>query len=203
MRLTPITPVTFADLPFAARRSVWWEVPDSFHLTGAEAEFEKEAWVSAMCAEFADCGFLLGHGAVFYCPPAAAPAAAVLPTGPVSADALLLSSLFIDPGYEGTGVDVALLHAALMQMTLLGYAAAEAFGYVCDRAGGADATGPGTVPSAQVARAAGFFPAQFLDDNGFHLVADHPLVPRYRIALPPADGLLSVAALTDMVAAAV
>ena len=224
MRLASITPATFAELPFAARRSVWWEVPDGFGLSGAAAEFEKEAWVSAVCSEAPDCGFVVSHGGLFYCEPRFAPGSTVLASGPVSADALLISSMFIDPGFEGTGIDVVLLHAALMQITLMGYPAVEAFGYVpgtADAAGslgelgghggdpesagrglGTADTPPGRIDAA-VAVAGGFLGAQFLEDNGFTVVADDPVVPRYRLALPPAEGILSVAALTEMVAAAV
>ena len=115
-RITPLRLEAFDQLPKHARRCVFWEVDPSTvggddHL--ADPEFEKEAWLSMVMLEWGSCGQiavecapepgrremapeLLGESAclgyAFYAPPGAVPRARRFPTGPVSADAVLLNT---------------------------------------------------------------------------------------------------------------
>ena len=97
----------FEQLPKHARRCVFWEV-DPRTLAGEhlpDPEFEKEAWLSMVMLEWGSCGQIATSaprddsrdaeepclGYVLYAPPRAVPRAQQFPTGPVSADAVLLT----------------------------------------------------------------------------------------------------------------
>ena len=128
-RITPLRLEAFEQLPKHARQCVFWEVdPDAVgrddHL--ADPEFEKEAWLSMVMLEWGSCGQVaiaapavpgeqgdeisaehacLGY--VLYAPPHAVPRALRFPTGPVSADAVLLTSMGVEPGRRLRGCHTA------------------------------------------------------------------------------------------------
>src|ERR1700704_4915923 len=104
----PLRLEAFEQLPKHARRCVFWEVdpstlPGEDHL--ADPEFEKEAWLSMVMLEGGSCGQIAVQGDpdglstddapclgyTFYAPPRAVPRARLFPSGPVSADAVLLT----------------------------------------------------------------------------------------------------------------
>jgi GNAT superfamily N-acetyltransferase len=105
-------------------------------------------------------------GYVMYAPPSAVPRAAELPSGPVSADAVLLSALQVRPEFSGEGLGRMLAQAVARDLARRGVKAVEAFG---------DAR-PGTEPSCMV-------PADFLRSVGFKTVRPHPRWPRLRMEL--------------------
>ncbi|MGC4934462.1 hypothetical protein ACLQ3C_12345 [Gordonia sp. DT30] len=139
---------SFDSLPPHARRCVFWEVDPGTRdpLTrfstdhGAfESEFDKEAWISAALLEWGACGQLATDpatgvivGAAFYAPPGRVPRSQLFPTSPVSADAVLLSAIHVEPGYEE--VATPLLDAVVVDLMRRGVRAVEAFGLV--RGGG-------------------------------------------------------------------
>lgn len=139
---------SFESLPPHARRCVFWEVDPSS--TGEvyspdrgpyESEFDKEAWISSVLLEWGACGQLATDpstgvivGSAFYAPPGRVPRALLFPTSPVSADAILLTSIHVEPGYEE--VATPLLDAVLVDLMRRGVRAVEAFGLV--RGGGPD-----------------------------------------------------------------
>ena len=125
-RITPLRLEAFEQLPKHARRCVFWEVDPATLQRGdhlADPEFEKEAWLSMVMLEWGSCGQLavpcepgeadftasapsgddpcLGYA--FYAPPRAVPRANLFPTGPVSADAVLLTTVGVDRGPMATG----------------------------------------------------------------------------------------------------
>ncbi len=93
------------ELPKRCRRCVFWEL--SSHLAKQAAgygsvDLEKEAWVSEVLLEWGSCGKIVyvrgvPAGYVIYAPPSAVPRAAEMPTGPVSADAVLLTTMQVMP----------------------------------------------------------------------------------------------------------
>jgi len=109
----PLRLEAFEQLPKHARRCVFWEVDpatlgEADHL--ADPEFEKEAWLSMVMLEWGSCGQVATAvpdersqaeppclGYVLYAPPRAVPRAHRFPTAPVSADAVLLTSMGIEP----------------------------------------------------------------------------------------------------------
>ena len=124
-RIRPLRLEAFEQLPKHARRCVFWEV-DPSTLGGGDhlpdPEFEKEAWLSMVMLEWGSCGQVAadgraGRGRVddgderaspasatcFYAPPRAVPRAQRFPTGPVSADAVLLTSMGVESGADADG----------------------------------------------------------------------------------------------------
>ncbi|GEL19404.1 GNAT family N-acetyltransferase [Pseudonocardia asaccharolytica] len=162
------------DLPKRCRSCVFWEL--SSHLGEQAAEFgstdlEKEAWVSGVLLEWGSCGkivYVRGEpaGYVMYAPPSAVPRTAEMPTGPVSADAVLLTTMQVRPEFAGEGLGRMLAQAVVKDLTRRGVKAIEVFG---------DAR-PGTEPGCVI-------PAKFLRHVGFKTVRPHPRWPRLRMEL--------------------
>ena len=210
-RITPLRLEAFEQLPKHARRCVFWEVDpatlgDQDHL--ADPEFEKEAWLSMVMLEWGSCGQVatapapepghqedLGHvepaclGYVLYAPPRAVPRAQRFPTAPVSADAVLLTSMGIEPGPDADDLPQALIARVIDELVRRGVRALEAFGRTEAAAELQDpqAVDAGTRP---VLEALGdcsvvhcIIDADFLKDVGFVVVAPHPYFPRLRLEL--------------------
>ncbi|MCW0214113.1 MAG: GNAT family N-acetyltransferase [Pseudonocardia sp.] len=162
------------DLPKRCRRCVFWEL--SPHLSRQAADFastelEKEAWISEILLEWGSCGKVVHMqgvpaGYVIYAPPSAVPRAEEMPTGPVSADAVLLTTMQIMPEFSGEGLGRMLAQAVVKDLTRRGVKAVEAFG---------DAR-PGSEPGCVI-------PADFLRRVGFKTVRPHPRWPRLRMEL--------------------
>ena len=150
-RITPLRLEAFEQLPKHARQCVFWEVdPDAVgrddHL--ADPEFEKEAWLSMVMLEWGSCGqvattvpLVPGEqrgevnaehaclGYVLYAPPHAVPRALRFPTGPVSADAVLLTSMGVEPGPAAEGLSHSLIAQVVSELVRRGVRALEAFGH--------------------------------------------------------------------------
>lgn len=193
---------------------MFWEVDPSTlrgddHL--ADPEFEKEAWLSMVMLEWGSCAQLAIQGAVepgeqdidrpdvfsdesclgyvFYAPPGAVPRARKFPTGPVSADAVLLTSIGLESADDGDNLSRGLITAVVADLVRRGVRALEAFGrtalveHLCPDSG---------VPSdlEQVIEVLGdcsagqcIIDADLLIDMGFEVVAPHPYFPRLRLEL--------------------
>lgn len=162
------------DLPKRCRRCVFWELSPHLAQQATDfgtVEFEKEAWVSEVLLEWGSCGkvvYVQGvpAGYAIYAPPSAVPRAAEMPTGPVSADAVLLTTMQVMPEFAGEGLGRLLAQAVVKDLTRRGVRAVEVFG---------DAR-PGTEPSC-------FIPAEFLRGVGFKTIRPHPRWPRLRMEL--------------------
>ncbi len=150
-RITPLRLEAFEQLPKHARRCVYWEVDPSTlggddHLS--DPEFEKEAWLSMVMLEWGSCGQLAVEcrdgggtgeaapdtgdepclGYAFYAPPRRVPRATRFPTGPVSADAVLLTSMGVESGPSGDDLSRSLITAVVGDLVRRGVRALEAFG---------------------------------------------------------------------------
>jgi len=215
-RITPLRLECFEQLPKHARRCVFWEVDPStlggdVHL--ADPEFEKEAWLSMVMLEWGSCGQIAvpvrgragadpddeapaQHGPgdppclgyVFYAPPGDVPRARRFPTGPVSPDAVLLTSLGVESGHGADGLPRSLIAAVVGDLVRRGVRALEAFGRTADVA----ELDPRTVPLElrPVVEVLGdcsvdqcVVEADFLLDVGFLVVAQHQYFPRLRLEL--------------------
>lgn len=211
-RITPLRLEAFEQLPKHARRCVFWEVDPSTvagddHL--ADPEFEKEAWLSMVMLEWGSCGQLAvscepddeGFGGpitddeapclgyAFYAPPRAVPRARLFPSGPVSADAVLLTSMGVEAGADIDGLPRGLVSAVVGDLVRRGVRALEAFGRTAEAAELAD---PRMVtPDLQLAvESLGdcsaeqcILDADFLTDVGFVVVSQHQYFPRLRLEL--------------------
>jgi hypothetical protein len=181
-RITALRLEAFEQLPKHARRCVFWEVDPATlgkdeHL--ADPEFEKEAWLSMVMLEWGSCGQVATAvpdersqaeppclGYVFYAPPRAVPRAHRFPTAPVSADAVLLTTMGIERGQADDDLPHGMLAAA---GELQEPADADVQPVL-------DALGDCSVENCVIA-------ADFLLDAGFVVVAAHPYFPRLRLEL--------------------
>lgn len=211
-RITPLRLEAFEQLPKHARRCVFWEVDPSTlggddHL--ADPEFEKEAWLSMVMLEWGSCGQMAlscesddeGFGGpvddveapclgyAFYAPPRAVPRARLFPSGPVSADAVLLTSMGVEAGADIGGLSGGLVTAVVGDLVRRGVRALEAFGRTAEAA---ELVDPEMVaPELRLAvEALGdcsadqcILEADFLTDVGFVVVSPHRYFPRLRLEL--------------------
>lgn len=207
-RVSALSPETIGLIHPQAGRSIFWELdPDTAAIVQASGDpaFEKEAWLTTTLLEYGCCGFSLERSTheravatILYCPRDGAPGAVQLPTAPVSEDAEVLTSLFIDPGFAGIGLESVLLDAAIMALVDRDVQAVEAFGWRTDFFARADVDELLEGPIGAVLRSAseiGLMSVSVLESAGFQVIADHPVLPRLRLELPPQHALLSAAAL--------
>lgn len=209
-RITPLRLEAFEQLPKHARRCVYWEVDPGIVARGehlSDPEFEKEAWLSMVMLEWGTCGQLAVErqthpagetagddpndepclGYVFYAPPRSVPRATRFPTGPVSADAVLLTTLGVEPG--AAELSHTLLTAVVSDLIRRGVRALEAFGRTTEVG---ELTEMESVPDdvRPVMEALGdcsvdqcVLDADLLLDAGFVVVSQHTYFPRLRLEL--------------------
>jgi hypothetical protein len=218
-RITPLRLEAFEQLPKHARRCVYWEVDPSTlradeHLS--DPEFEKEAWLSMVMLEWGSCGQVAvqcadatGDGAddpplprgdepclgyAFYAPPRAVPRARHFPTGPVSADAVLLTSLGVESGDGAEALPRTLIAAVVGDLVRRGARALEAFGRTAEVSELLDprSAPPELRPVVEVLGDCSVdqcvLDADLLQDAGFVVVAQHRYFPRLRLELEPGLG---------------
>jgi hypothetical protein len=208
-RITPLRLEYFEQLPKHARRCVFWEVDptargrdDHF----ADPEFEKEAWLSMVMLEWGACGQIAVPGEqrgddssadqldapcvgyALYAPPGAVPRASAFPTRPVSPDAVLLTSMGVEPGHPDT-LAHSLIAQAVADLMRRGVRALEAFGRTTEaeellegRAAPPDVR-PVVEPFGDCSFDQCMIAADFLLDVGFTVVAPHRYFPRLRLEL--------------------
>jgi len=208
----PLRLEAFEQLPKHARRCVYWEVDPSTlghedHLS--DPEFEKEAWLSMVMLEWGSCGQLAVEartsgqfddgwddtgdepclGYAFYAPPRTVPRASRFPSGPVSADAVLLTSLGVEAGEATDDLCRTLIRAVVGDLVRRGVRALEAFGRsdaAADLSLGSAAP-PEVAPVLEVlgdcSTATCVVPSELLLDAGFVVVSHHAYFPRLRLEL--------------------
>jgi len=213
-RITPLRLQAFEQLPKHARRCVFWELdpstlqgPESRQDPLADPEFEKEAWLSMVMLEWGSCGQLAvecgpdsddasaipddAHclGYAFYAPPRAVPRARHFPTGPVSADAVLLTTLGVESNADAEGLTRHLMASVVADLVRRGVRALEAFGRTAEvsELSEPDAVPLELRPAVEVLGDCSVeqcvIDADFLLDAGFTVVAPHPYFPRLRLEL--------------------
>jgi hypothetical protein len=206
-RISPLRLEAFEQLPKHARQCVFWEVDPATvvgedHLT--DPEFEKEAWLSMVMLEWGSCGQIASTvpagsdeedaelpclGYVLYAPPHAVPRARHFPTAPVSADAVLLTSMGIEPGQTSDGLAHSLVAQVVTELVRRGVRALEAFGRTPLSAELADpaVVEPALRPAIQALGDCAFgqcmIEADFLQEVGFVVVSPHRYFPRLRLEL--------------------
>ena len=215
-RITPLRLEAFEQLPKHARRCVYWEVDPTGSRAGElwDPEFEKEAWLSMVMLEWGSCGQLavacpeqedpdapavpdddapcLGYA--FYAPPGVVPRARQFPSGPVSADAVLLTSLGVESCAEADTMPRNLIAAVVGDLVRRGARALEAFARTAEIAELSDrrAVSPELRPILEVmgdcAVEQCVLDADLLLDSGFVVVGHHRYFPRLRLELEPGLG---------------
>lgn len=209
--LVPLSQDTIGQIHAQAARSIFWELDADTAttvLSTGDPAFEKEAWLARVLINYGCCGFSLIRpetrhtiATVLYCSRTDAPGANQLPTAPVSDDAELLTSLYIDPGFAGIGLESVLLDAAIMELTDKDASAVEAFGWRSDFFTRTDVDSLLRGPVGDLLRSApeiGLVSVPVLESAGFRVVADHPVLPRLRLELPPQHDLLSAADVEEL-----
>lgn len=207
VRIAPLKLEGFEQLPKHARRCVFWEVDPATlgadnHLS--DPEFEKEAWLSMVMLEWGSCGQVATPspasrsvadpsclGYILYAPPRAVPRALRFPTGPVSADAVLLTSMGVDHAPIADGLPNELVARVVDELMRRGVRALEAFGRTAAVPELLDAGVGHTAPDvAAVLESVGdcsvehcIIEADFLTGVGFTVAAPHRYFPRLRLEL--------------------
>lgn len=206
VHIRPLRLEGFEQLPKHARRCVFWEVDPQTLGEGnylPDPEFEKEAWLSMVMLEWGSCGQVAAPvadedgpavdddepclGYVLYAPPRVVPRALRFPTGPVSADAVLLTSMGVEAG-QSEGLENQLIAQVVSELRRRGVRALEAFGRT---AAAAELLGAEEDPELKQAVAAlddcsfehCMIDADFLIQAGFTVVSPHRYFPRLRLEL--------------------
>ena len=199
--IRPLRLEVFEQLPKHARRCVFWEVDPQTLPVGeqlADPEFEKEAWLSMVMLEWGSCGQVATAddaddsddeclGYALYAPPRAVPRAQRFPTGPVSADAVLLTSMGVEPGAPGD-LPRLLIANVVGELVRRGVRALEAFGRTAQASEFlAESADPELATSIAALGDCSFelcmIDADFLLGVGFTVVSPHPYFPRLRLEL--------------------
>ncbi|UDY23577.1 GNAT family N-acetyltransferase [Nocardioides sp. Kera G14] len=177
-KVVPLTLDLFEELGAPCRSCLFWELDPvrRAQLDGDGAATEKDAWISEVLREWGSCGRVAvvddrPVGYVVYVPPAFAPGAGAYPTAPVSPDAVLLTTLWIAPGWRDAGIGRLLIQGMARDLLQRGGSirAVEAFG---DK---------GLASRLHGSRCAA--PEQFLARVGFKTHRAHPTAPRMRMDL--------------------
>lgn len=176
-RVSRLTVDSLEMLGAPCRDCVFWELDPvrRAQAAGHERE-EKAAWVSRVLREWGSCGRVLtvddryaGH--ILWAPAVFVPGAAGFATAPVSGDAILLVTAWVEPELRGGGLGRVLVQAMAKDLvTRGGIRAIEAFGDT--RVG----------PAAR-AEASCVLPADFLGAVGFATHRAHVRYPRMRMDL--------------------
>ncbi len=204
-RITPLRLEAFDQLPKHARRCVFWEVdPATLGQQDqlADPEFEKEAWLSMVMLEWGSCGQVATAaptdcaegesaciGYAFYAPPRTVPRAHRFPTAPVSPDAVLLTSMRVEPGPAADELPYSLVAQVVDELVRRGVRALEAFGRTeaVTELASLPNSDPELLPVLEVLGDCSaeqcVIDAQFLQNAGFVVVAPHPYFPRLRLEL--------------------
>lgn len=175
-----IEPVRLGNVHSACLNSTFWELGSAFD---GDAGMEKELWLSRTLMTHGTCGFSAILDAkpvasILFAPPALLPGATEMPSA-VSPDAVLVSSLFAD--VFDPQIYALLLDATLAHLLGSGVPAAEAYAW---RSG----------PHSHL----GLIPDFALLAAGFWEESPHEELPRFRIELPPSDGLVAVAEVEEL-----
>jgi GNAT superfamily N-acetyltransferase len=161
------------DVPRRCRACVFWELSplraEAAREIG-EPALEKEAWLSHTLLEWGGCGRIAYEGEavagyVTYASPKFVPRSVEFPSGPVSPDAALLMTAYVNPAYAGTGLGRQLVQTVAADVARRGIYAIETFGDTRGEAG------------------ACLVPADFYRSVGFKTVRFDPRYPRLRLEL--------------------
>ena len=164
-----------ARLPSPCTTCLFWQLDpvSRGRVRPDEAAAVKEAWVSHVLREWGSCGRVVlvddrPVGYAVYAPPSYLPGAGAFPTAPVSPDAVLLATVWVDPGHTGGGLGRMLVQGMARDLVKRGgLVAVEAFG---------DTRTP--VPAGTCV-----VPADFLGSVGFKTHRPHGTTPRMRMDL--------------------
>jgi GNAT superfamily N-acetyltransferase len=168
-KIVRLTPDLLGALDAPCRTCLFWELDPVRRRLVTDCEGEKDVWVSQLLREWGSCGRVAmvdGEpvGYVTYAPEAYVPGAAGFPTAPVSPDAVLLTTAYVDPGQRRGGLGRMLVQGMARDLVQRDIRAVEAFGDT-----------RGKTPCV--------LPADFLSRVGFKTQRAHSTTPRMRMDL--------------------
>ncbi len=151
------------------RSCLFWEQDPVRRSRSDDPAGEKAAWIEEVQREWGTCGQVAlvdGRpvGYVVYAPDAFVPGAAAFPTAPVSSDAVVLTTAYVEQGARG-GLGRMLVQRMARDLVEREVRAVEAFG---DTRGGS---------------AGCLLPVDFLESVGFRTQRAHSTTPRMRMDL--------------------
>ncbi len=158
------------ELTAPCRSCLFWELDPVRRGRVEDPCGEKDAWVSEVLRTWGSCGRVVlvddrPVGYLVYAPAAFVPGAAVFPTAPVSSDAVLLTTAYVDPAFRRGGLGRMLVQGMAKDLIERGgIRAVEAFG---DARGGRRC----------------MVPVDFLGSVGFKTQRAHTITPRMRMEL--------------------
>ena len=159
------------ELTAPCRSCVFWQLDPVRRGRVDDPADEVDAWVSAVLRDWGSCGRVVlvdgvPKGFVLYAPEAFLPGAASFPTAPVSADAVLLTQVYVAPDARRGGLGRMLVQGMARDLVQRGgISAIEAFGDPSGRGGRCQ------------------LPVEFLGSVGFKTHRPHPTAPRLRMDL--------------------
>ncbi len=192
IRTTPLALEDLHRLDRHWRECLYWEFDPSRGDTVDDPAMAKEAWITGLLIEWGSCGRMVWQGdglqgVALYAPPAEVPRARLLPTGPVSVDAIVLTSIGLSEAQAPFSFITPLVDAVVGDLMGRGVRAIEAFGY---RDAGDDRIDPADLRRDTAAAAVGdctparcMIPAAWLEELGFSVIAPHHRFPRLRLEL--------------------
>lgn len=142
-----ITPQCSEDLEPSAAASTFWALPPAYgapNKASRDPVFDKQVWLQNVLLEWGICGYtaFVGTGdagthpvpaaTVFFAPARYMQGIAHLPTGPISPDAILLSTVHVAVPYMGLYLEHQLIDTVLTEAHRRGVKAVEAFARVED-----------------------------------------------------------------------
>ncbi len=159
------------ELAAPCRSCLFWELDPVRRARAQDVCAQKDAWISEVLLEWGSCGRValvddVPVGYAVYAPEAYVPGAAAFATAPASPDAVLLTTVHVDPAYRGGGLGRMLVQGMAADLVQRGgIGAVEAFGD----------------PSGRGGRC--LLPVEFLGSVGFKTHRPHPVAPRLRMDL--------------------
>lgn len=170
-RTAPLTLDHLAQVDEPCRSCLFWSTdPVSRGRLAGEETAAREAWLSWVMREWGSGGRValvdgrvVGHA--IYAPVAFFPGAAAMPTSPPSPDAVLLTTVYVEPSARQGGLGRLLVQGMARDLVRRDIAAVEAFGDTRGRSVGC------------------VLPAEFLGRVGFKTQRAHVTTPRMRMDL--------------------
>ncbi len=152
------------------RTCLFWEYDPVRRSRVGDPRAGKDGWVSEVLREWGSCGRVVlvddePVGLALYAPEAFLPGAAGMATAPVSTDAVLLTTVYVDPRHRGGGLGRMLVQGVARDLVDRRISAVEAFGHHGRREDRC------------------LLPVDFLGGVGFHTQRPHPVTPRLRMDL--------------------
>ena len=137
-----ITPETASHIEQTSARSMFWVVPGEEYrevCNSPDATFDKQVWIQSVLMNWGICGYTafvstgdkgateVPAATVFFAPAHFFPGTMVMPTAPVSPDAILISTVHVNSAYMGLYLEQKLLETVLTEAQRRGIKAVEVF----------------------------------------------------------------------------